>query len=86
MKFMSVEEKILRARAKDVMGNDDKAVKWAVSEIEKLRQELAIAIDAVLAIREVACGENQVADDDSEGMGWIYRRCESARAKLKVTL
>ena len=41
------------------------------TEIDRLRAELA-------SIRDVACGEAQVAEDDSEAMGWIYRRIVDA--------
>jgi len=30
-------------------------------------------------IEAVSCGEEQVAEDDSEGMGWIYKRIQTLK-------
>lgn len=44
------------------------------TELDALRLR-ADALEAALKeIREVACGETQVAEDDTEGMAYIYRR------------
>ena len=32
---------------------------------------------ALAEIRQVACGEKQVADDDTEALHWIYKRIEA---------
>lgn len=46
---------------------------------ESSRKEL---LDALEEIEAVSCGEKQVANDDSEGMGWIYKRIQAiAKAK-----
>ena len=34
-------------------------------------------VEALSEIEAVSCGEKQVADDDSEGMGWIYKRIQA---------
>jgi len=48
----------------------------AINSYEKLR-ELIDEIEAV------SCGEKQVADDDSEGMGWIYKRIQALKESEK---
>jgi len=37
--------------------------------------------DCLDEIEAVSCGEDQVADDDSEGMGWIYKRIQTLKGK-----
>ncbi len=39
--------------------------------VERLRQTLT-------EIEAVACGEEQVADDDTGGLAWIWQRCKVA--------
>lgn len=48
------------------------------AENERLKKE-RFAMDCLIRdIEDVACGEKQVANDDSEGMGWIYARIQQA--------
>ena len=35
--------------------------------------------EAIEEIEAVSCGEKQVAEDDSEGMGWIYKRIQALK-------
>jgi Mg2+ and Co2+ transporter CorA len=35
-------------------------------------------------IEKVSCGENQVAEDDSEGMGYIYKRITALKEELNL--
>ncbi len=46
-----------------------------LKEIEGLK-------DLVEIIQAVSCGEEQVAEDDSEGMGWIYKKIEAFNQAL----
>jgi hypothetical protein len=50
------------------------------------KQELSsISVEELLTlieeIKQVACGEHQVANDDTEGMEWIYKRILAAQQK-----
>jgi hypothetical protein len=47
------------------------------AEVESLRTELRDMREALTEIRAVACGENQVADDDTEALAWIFRKAEA---------
>jgi len=44
----------------------------AINSHEKMKTALE-------EIEAVSCGEKQVAEDDSEGMGWIYKRIQALK-------
>ena len=48
----------------------------AINSHEKLKTALE-------EIEAVSCGEKQVAEDDSEGMGWIYKRIQALKEAEK---
>jgi len=59
-------------------GDDTGTVDAAIARIEA-------AEAAIEEIRAVACGEEQVADSDGEGMLWIFKRCEAYQKTGEVT-
>lgn len=47
-------------------------------ERDQLRDENERLRAALIEIQAVACGERQVADDDTDGLHWIYRAAKAA--------
>lgn len=56
-----------------------------IAEIQRDAREGMVPVDdfrsLVEAIRSVATGENQVANDDTEALAWITKRIDALRAK-----
>lgn len=55
----------------------------AIEIARTLERELAQAIEALEIVQRVACGEDQVADDDTDGMQWISKHIAEALEKLR---
>jgi len=77
----------------DLMGEDELrrelkiALDFAIgqqSDIDELQTEQVRLGDAFKRIAAVASGEEQVAEDDSEGMGWIYHFIQKLDEQQKV--
>ena len=51
------------------------------AEIEAARAERDTYRESIADIGRVACGEDQVGFDDTEGMEWVYQRCADAAAE-----
>ena len=78
---MSIEQ--LRAELTEAYGviddvNDALIGTDGIASFERENKRLRDCLDE---IERVSCGEDQVADDDSEGMGWIYKRIQALKGK-----
>jgi hypothetical protein len=54
-------------------------LRYACEIIDKQAEQIKAKDEAIAEIERVACGDDQVADDDSDGMGWIYRRIQALK-------
>lgn len=52
-------------------------IRQLIGEVERLRE-------TIRDIESVACGETQVAEDDTEGLRWIWQQCCDSRAAAKA--
>jgi len=69
-------KRLLAEREDDTTTGYKIAAKW--------RARVKVLEDALSEIGRVACGEDQVAENDSEGMGWIWRRITELQAPADV--
>jgi len=48
-------------------------------QIKQLQAENKQLKNCIKEIEAVSCGEKQVAENDSDGMGWIYKKIQALK-------
>lgn len=56
---------------------EKESLRQIAKEYDNLEAEAGRLTECLNEIESVSCGESQVAEDDSEGMGWIYKRIQA---------
>ncbi len=70
-------------RSESIYATATKALNTQIEITQSLQSKLKQAEEALEEIERISCGEDQVAEDDSEGMGVIYKKSTAALAELK---
>jgi len=78
--------KILRAAASYRKSNEtvdkvftDETADAFFADVSKLADQFEQMEKCLNEIEAVSCGEKQVAENDSEGLGWIFKRIQALR-------
>jgi len=59
--------------------NANYQIGFTIAEGEDVIAEIEELTTCISDIEAVSCGESQVADNDSDGMGWIYKRIQALK-------
>lgn len=71
-----------KARGRTLILNCPAADVEVIALVAFIQSELSPLREALEEIRQVASGENQVADDDTAGMAWVDRRATAALDRM----